>query len=88
VIGFDAHDDAFGVDLVNDAVALAENDRAGIASGNALHAGADKRSFSANQRNALALHVGTHERAVGVVVSRNGIKLAATDTSCFGETST
>ena len=68
VIAFDAHDDALGVDLIDDAVALAEHDRAGIASGDALHAGADQRSFSADQRNGLALHVGTHEGAVGVVV--------------------
>ena len=68
VIGFDAHDDALGVDLIDDAVALAEHDRAGIARGDALHAGADERSFSANQRHSLALHVRTHQRAVGVVV--------------------
>ena len=68
VIGFDAHDDAFGVDLIDDAVALAEHDRAGIARGDALHAGADQRSVAANQRHGLALHVRTHQRAVGVVV--------------------
>src|SRR3984885_10082876 len=68
VIGFDANDDAFGVDLIDDAIALAEHDRARIASGDALHAGTDERSISANQRNGLALHVRTHQRAVGVVV--------------------
>src|SRR5580704_3008835 len=68
VIGLDANDDAFGVDLIDDAIALAEHDRARIASGDALHAGTDERSISANQRNGLALHVRTHQRAVGVVV--------------------
>ena len=68
MIAFDAHDDALGVDLIHDAVALAEHHRAGIASGDALHAGADQRSFAADQRNGLALHVGTHQGAVGVVV--------------------
>ena len=68
VIGFDANDDAFGIDLIDDSIAAAENDRAGIASSDAFHAGADERRFSANQRNGLALHVGTHQGAVGVVV--------------------
>jgi len=31
VIGFHAHDDALGVDLIDDAFALAEHHRAGIA---------------------------------------------------------
>ena len=33
-----------------------------------LHAGADHRRFGPHQRHCLALHVGAHERAVGVVV--------------------
>src|SRR5467141_3013600 len=68
VIGLDAHDDALGVDLVHDAFALAEHHSAGIARRDALHAGADERGFAFNERNGLALHVGTHQRAVGVVV--------------------
>src|SRR6266581_4948413 len=68
VIGFDAHDDAFGVHLIDNAFALAEYDRAGVARGDALHACADQRRFAADERHGLALHVGTHERAVGVVV--------------------
>ncbi len=68
MIAFDANDDALGVHLIDDAVALAEDDRAGIARGDALHAGADQRSFAADQRHSLALHVGTHQGAVGVVV--------------------
>src|SRR5579883_1123488 len=68
VVGLDAHDDAFGVHLVNDAIALAKDDGAGIARGDALHAGADERSFSPDERHGLALHVGTHERAIRVVV--------------------
>ncbi len=42
--------------------------RAGIAGRYAFHARADQRGFPANQRHGLALHVRTHERAVGVVV--------------------
>src|SRR4029077_8632990 len=68
VIGLHAHDDALGVHLVDNAFALAKHDRAGIPSGDALHAGAHQRSLAANERYGLALHVGTHQRAVGVVV--------------------
>src|ERR1035438_1400221 len=68
VIGFDAHDNAFRIDLVHDTFALAKHHRAGIACGDAFHAGADERSVATDQRNRLALHVGTHERAVGVIV--------------------
>ena len=68
VVGLDAHDDAFGVDLIDDAFAAADDHRAGIARGDALHAGADQRRFAVNQRHGLALHVRTHQGAVGVVV--------------------
>ena len=68
VVGLDAHDDALGIHLVDDAVAAADDHRAGIARGDAFHAGADQRSFSADQRHGLALHVGTHQGAVRVVV--------------------
>src|SRR6266699_1379990 len=68
VIGFHAHDDALGVDLIDDAFAFAEHHRAGIARRDALHPSADERRFSLDERHRLALHVGTHERAVGVVV--------------------
>src|SRR5258707_10422952 len=68
VIGLDAHDDALGVDLVHDTFAFAKHDCAGIARSDALHAGADERRFTLNDRHGLALHVGTHERAVGVVI--------------------
>ena len=68
VLAFDAHDDALGVDRIDDAVALGQDDGAGVARGDALHAGADEGSFADQQRNRLALHVGAHQRAVGVVM--------------------
>ena len=68
VLAFDAHDDALGVDRVDDAVALGQDHSAGVARGNAFHAGADQRSFGNQQRNGLALHVCAHQRAVGVVM--------------------
>ena len=42
--------------------------RARIARRHPLHAGADVRRVGAQQRNRLALHVRSHQRAVGVVV--------------------
>src|ERR1039458_3841703 len=68
MLAFDADDDALGVDRIDDAVALGEDDGAGVAGGDALHAGADVRSFGDQQRNGLALHVGAHQRTVGVVM--------------------
>ncbi len=65
---FDADDDAFGIDRVDNPGALAEDHRAGIARGHHLHAGSDVRRVGAQQRNGLPLHVRTHQRAVGVVV--------------------
>ena len=63
-----AHDDAGGVDLVDDAGAPGRDRRARIARHDRLHAGADKRRVGAHQRHRLPLHVRAHQRAVGVVV--------------------
>ncbi len=67
-VAFHAHDDALAVDRIDYAGALAHNNGAGIASRHVLHAGADVRSFGAQQRNRLPLHVRSHERAVRVVI--------------------
>ena len=45
-----------------------ENHNAGVGSSLGLHAGADKRSLSDKQRHGLALHVGSHKSAVGIVI--------------------
>ena len=63
-----AHDDARGVDALDDAGALGDDADAGVAREPLLHAGADERRVGADERHGLALHVGAHERAVGVVV--------------------
>ena len=68
MLAFDADDDALGVDRIHDAVALGQDDGAGVARGDAFHAGADQRSLGNQQRHGLALHVGAHQRAVRVVV--------------------
>ena len=68
VFALDTHDDALGIDRVNDAVTTCQHHRTGIARGNAFHSRADKRSFGNQQRHRLALHVGPHQGAIGVVV--------------------
>ena len=68
MLAFDAHDDAFGVDRIDDAVTAGKNHGARIARRDAFHAGADDRSLRAQQRHGLALHVRAHQRAVRVVV--------------------
>ena len=65
---FHAHDDALGIHRIHHARAFAQHHRAGIARRHVLHAGAHIRSVGAQQRNRLALHVRSHQRAVGVVV--------------------
>ena len=69
-IGFfrGADDDTGGVDLIDDAGAARRDGGAGIARHHFFHAGADQRRLRPQQRHGLALHVGAHQRAVGVVV--------------------
>src|SRR5690606_6447521 len=66
VVGLD--DDAFRIDVVDHAVTLGDNDRTGIACGDALHAGPDIGRFGTQKRNRLTLHVRAHESTVGVVI--------------------
>src|SRR4030095_11470840 len=84
VVGLD--DDAFGVDVVNDAVSFRDDDRARVTSRDLLHTGSDVRRFGTQKRNRLALHVRTHQRTVRVVVleerdqrCRNGNQLFRAD---------
>ena len=83
-----AHHDARAVDLVHDA-SPAGNDRCTAVTCHCrLHAGADQRRVGLDERHRLTLHVGAHQRAIGVAFfSRNGMSAAATETSCFGDTS-
>ena len=68
VLRLDAHDDAPGVDRVDDAVPLAEDDGARVAGDDALEARADERRLGPEERHRLALHVRAHEGPVRVVV--------------------
>ena len=61
-------DDLLGVDVGDGAVLAGDRDVAGVDRGAALHTGADHRRVGDEQRHGLSLHVGAHQRAVGVVV--------------------
>src|SRR4028118_657057 len=50
------------------AVALGEDEPPAVVGGAGLHAGADVGGLGPQERDGLALHVGAHEGAVGVVV--------------------
>ena len=82
-----ANDDAGRVDLVDDAGAARADRGAGIARHHGLHPGADEGRIRLHERHRLALHVRAHKGTVRVIVLRNGISAAATETSCFGDTS-
>src|SRR5207302_1745329 len=72
VFALDAHDDALGINGIDDAVAARQYHSTGVAGGDTFHAGAHDRSTGAEQWHCLALHVGTHEGSVGVVVLQEG----------------
>jgi hypothetical protein len=52
--------------------AFGDDHSAGILGSKIFHAGPDVGSFGAQQRHSLALHVRTHQSAVGVVVFQEG----------------
>ena len=56
------------VTLVTTPGRTGHDDLAGVARGALFHAGADDRRLRLEERHGLALHVRTHERAVGVVM--------------------
>ena len=62
------HDNAFGIDIIHDAVTLGDDNRTRIACGDLFHTGADIRRLGTKKRHRLTLHVRTHQGAVGVVV--------------------
>src|SRR6185369_3891299 len=81
---FDANDDALAIHRIDDAGTLVEHYGAGIARRDHLHAGAYIRSVGAEQRHGLALHVGTHQRAVGVVVFQERNQAGGHGNELFG----
>ena len=54
--------------MLDDAAALGDDGNAGVNGDSALHAGADQRFLRTHRGNSLALHVGAHQGAVGVIV--------------------
>ena len=65
-------DDALGIDGGDLSVGLGDDHSTGIPGDTSLHAGPDDRGVGDEERNALALHVRAHERAVGVVMLEEG----------------
>ena len=63
-----ADDDTGRIDLIDDARTLGGDRRARIPRHRLFHAGADERRLGLDERHRLALHVRSHQRAVGVVV--------------------
>ena len=57
-----------GVDLIDHAGTARGDSGAKIAGNDAFHASADEWRLGMNERHRLPLHVGAHQRAVGVVV--------------------
>ena len=64
----DPDDDPGGVDAVDHARAFADHHGAGVFGRDVLHARADVGGLRVQQRHGLALHVRTHQGAVGIVV--------------------
>src|SRR5476651_601269 len=67
IVGGADHDTG-GVDLVDHAGSARRDRSPRVARDHPFHAGADERRLGAHQRHGLTLHVGAHQRAVGVVV--------------------
>src|SRR3990172_6518642 len=67
-VALDANDDAAGIYRVHDAGTSANHHRSAITGSDILHARSHDGCFGAEQRNRLPLHVGTHQRSVGIVV--------------------
>jgi len=62
------HGDGASIHLGDDAVFLGDHHVGGVACGPGLDSGADERGLGTHQRHGLLLHVGAHERTVGVIV--------------------
>ncbi len=67
-----AHEDAVGRHRLHHPAALGHHHRARILGGHELHAGPHQRGVGPEQGDRLALHVGAHQGAVGVVVLQEG----------------
>ncbi|OPZ53752.1 MAG: hypothetical protein BWY91_01843 [bacterium ADurb.BinA028] len=63
-----SHRDQVGAHLGDDTRGLGDNHVTGVDGRAVFHPGADQRRLGLDQRHRLALHVGAHERAVGVIV--------------------
>ena len=66
------HADLPTVHITYRALLLGQDQPAGISGGQPFHAGAHQRSLGLEQGDRLALHVGPHQRPVGVVMLQEG----------------
>ena len=66
--GINSDDDAFGIDTIHNSSTTTKHNGAGVVSRHFLHAGAHVGGLSPKQRHGLALHVGSHEGTIGVIV--------------------
>src|SRR5258708_25281336 len=66
MLALDAHNNAFGVNGIDDAIAAGEDHCAGIARGDTFHPRAYDWGLRTPQRNPLPLHVRAHQRSVRV----------------------
>ena len=62
------NDDSLGIDRGNFAVGFGNHHRTGISGNPALHTGADNGRLGDEQRYSLALHVGSHQGAIRVIM--------------------
>ena len=62
------HDDAGSIDALHDPGPTSLNYIPRISRDHRFHPGPHQRSLRCDQRNRLALHIGTHQRAIGVVM--------------------
>ncbi|OQB36791.1 MAG: hypothetical protein BWY06_02684 [Candidatus Latescibacteria bacterium ADurb.Bin168] len=69
-----AHDNLRRVHIHHLAVGFRHRHRAGIEGDSPLDARPDKRCLRFQKRNGLPLHVGTHQRTVGIVMLKEGNK--------------
>ena len=67
-----ADDHMVCVHLLDDAVVLCQNCGAGVGGSLVLHTGGHDRLLGDHQRHSLALHVGTHQSTVAVIVLQEG----------------
>ncbi len=63
-----AHHDSLRIDALDHSVALADHGNARVAAHGAFESGSHQGSVGLEQRHRLALHVGSHQRSIRIVI--------------------